>query len=374
MVDFALFEGLSVPQRDDLDALLETKTIRSGDAVVREGERGDSLYLVVRGTFEIRKGGVALAEVGPGSDFGSLALLGNEPRSASVVAREPGVLRCLSGERFRHLATERADTYVVLLKNLLAAQNASLRRTTDTAVASLRGQLEEATKRLKMGSFLASIIVLMSVYGFFLRGMIEAVSGAGDSTPVTVGIVVVFVSILYAMMRQSGYPLSVYGLTLVRWRPQLIEALGWTVAFLAFLTGVKWFAIRFVPGWGELPLFALDGFRTFPLAQSLGMAALYAVFAPSQEFVARGAMQSSFQEFLGGRYVTERAIALSTLLFSLSHLHIATSFALLSIIPSVFWGCLYARQRSLLGVSVSHVLVGLWVVFVLGGPGLGVTP
>ena len=39
-------------------------------------------------------------------------------------------------------------------------------------------------------------------------------------------------------------------------------------------------------------------------------------------------------------------------------------------LPGLFWGWLYARHGTLIGVSVSHILLGLWTVFVVGIEGV----
>jgi hypothetical protein len=38
---------------------------------------------------------------------------------------------------------------------------------------------------------------------------------------------------------------------------------------------------------------------------------------------------------------------------------------LLVFVPGLFWGWLYLRHQTLVGVSVSHLLIGLWVTGVL---------
>jgi membrane protease YdiL (CAAX protease family) len=35
-------------------------------------------------------------------------------------------------------------------------------------------------------------------------------------------------------------------------------------------------------------------------------------------------------------------------------------------VPGLFWGWMFAKQRSLVGVTVSHIAVGLWAIFALG--------
>jgi hypothetical protein len=42
---------------------------------------------------------------------------------------------------------------------------------------------------------------------------------------------------------------------------------------------------------------------------------------------------------------------------------------LLVILPNIFWCLLYYKYRSLVGVTVSHILIGVWVLFIMGTPG-----
>jgi CRP-like cAMP-binding protein len=53
---------------------------------VREGERGDELFIVLEGRVHITRGETVLSEVGPGEHFGEMALIRSMPRSATVTA------------------------------------------------------------------------------------------------------------------------------------------------------------------------------------------------------------------------------------------------------------------------------------------------
>ncbi|HGC5656427.1 hypothetical protein SFB48_01050 [Legionella pneumophila] len=48
------------------------------------------------------------------------------------------------------------------------------------------------------------------------------------------------------------------------------------------------------------------------------------------------------------------------------HTHLGLTFASLTFIAGLFWGWLFHRQKSLLGVSVSHVILGVWSLFIVG--------
>jgi hypothetical protein len=46
--------------------------------------------------------------------------------------------------------------------------------------------------------------------------------------------------------------------------------------------------------------------------------------------------------------------------------NVSVSFAFVSFFPGLLWGALFARQKSIVGVSVSHILCGWFGFFVLG--------
>lgn len=63
-----------------------------GDVIVNENEMGDCLYLIIRGNVRVfhreNKQDLAIAVLGKGEAFGEIALIINQPRTASVMALE----------------------------------------------------------------------------------------------------------------------------------------------------------------------------------------------------------------------------------------------------------------------------------------------
>jgi flavin reductase (DIM6/NTAB) family NADH-FMN oxidoreductase RutF len=73
------------------------RTFEPGAFVVREGDPGDELFVIIEGEARVERKGSALATFGPGEFFGEIAVIDGRPRSADVVAASP--LRALAISR-----------------------------------------------------------------------------------------------------------------------------------------------------------------------------------------------------------------------------------------------------------------------------------
>ena len=76
-----------------------------GDWIMRAGETGNEMYFISRGAIEIltADGKTVLAKLGSGAFFGEMALLLNQPRSASARAAEYCDLYVLEKATFQHI-------------------------------------------------------------------------------------------------------------------------------------------------------------------------------------------------------------------------------------------------------------------------------
>jgi serine/threonine protein phosphatase PrpC len=59
----------------------------SGETIIREGEPGDKLYILVEGEADVLQQGVHMTRIGQGGHFGELGLITDGVRTATVVAR-----------------------------------------------------------------------------------------------------------------------------------------------------------------------------------------------------------------------------------------------------------------------------------------------
>lgn len=116
-----------------LAACCSLRRFRAGETVVREGERAQSLYIVARGSLEVRRGAKRIARVPEGSVFGEQAFFDGEPRSASVVAVADGELLELGAGALEQLAARDPQLARTVLFDLGRILSLRLRAATDLA-------------------------------------------------------------------------------------------------------------------------------------------------------------------------------------------------------------------------------------------------
>jgi CRP/FNR family transcriptional regulator, cyclic AMP receptor protein len=63
-----------------------TKFVKAGGIIFREGDAASELFVIKSGQVRIQLGNRTLTELGPDSIFGEMALIDNEPRSATAIA------------------------------------------------------------------------------------------------------------------------------------------------------------------------------------------------------------------------------------------------------------------------------------------------
>jgi len=94
------FGMLAAPELERLARGLTPTGAAAGQVFIREGEPGDTAYLVADGTLDVSIGGQQLAELGRGDLVGEIALLRGGPRTATVVPRGEARLYALNSESF----------------------------------------------------------------------------------------------------------------------------------------------------------------------------------------------------------------------------------------------------------------------------------
>lgn len=135
-----LFAGLSRDALAELGSSLELREVHAGTEIMREGESGDSMHVVLSGRVEVFVGGEHVRTHGRGEAFGELALLGDRTRTATVTAVRDTQLWTLSSTTFdRLIATEPTFTRALIasLARLARKAAAPAPRSTSGAVVGV---------------------------------------------------------------------------------------------------------------------------------------------------------------------------------------------------------------------------------------------
>ena len=100
-----LFTALAEGQRLEIAAATATRLYGSGEAIVRQGQPGESMYVIASGTAAIvlEPDHREVATIERGGYFGEMSLLTGEPRSATVISRGDTVVLEIGAKLFRQL-------------------------------------------------------------------------------------------------------------------------------------------------------------------------------------------------------------------------------------------------------------------------------
>ena len=82
---------------------IETKFIKAGSIIFREGDEAHELFVIKSGQVRIQLGNRTLAELSANDVFGEMALIDNEPRSATALAVTDVELVAVSEKQFLFL-------------------------------------------------------------------------------------------------------------------------------------------------------------------------------------------------------------------------------------------------------------------------------
>ncbi len=84
-----LFDYLTYREQNEVLAVAQTRTYPAGATVVRQGEPGGDLFVLLEGSVSVERSGLPIAVLQAGGHFGEMGLVDAGPRSASVRALEP---------------------------------------------------------------------------------------------------------------------------------------------------------------------------------------------------------------------------------------------------------------------------------------------
>lgn len=390
-----LFFDLSDGCLESLAASLVERTYPVREFIIRESVPArDEFYIIKSGEVEILKEvsegeeyvDIHICTLVEGDTVGETALMKGVPRSASARAHTEVIVLVLPVKTLREFRSHKIHydlirkqiekleedlsappVYSTISVNLAKKLSNRLLSTNSVTAMALKEELKLSQIREATGSFIITLISLLVFYTFCMTTINAFIKVIASTTIIAIPMLAIFTIAVIHIMYTSGYPASYYGVTTINWKRSVIESTIFSLPILLLIILSKWLLVK---NTGLYP-YVFEGFsRAFPISISqplkITLCLSYIFMVPLQELIARGAIQGSLQHFLTSRHKTLSAILVSNLTFSMTHLHISLLAGLTVFIFGLFWGWLYSRQGTLIGVSISHIIIGGFGFFVVG--------
>ena len=246
----------------------------------------------------------------------------------------------------------------------------------DQAIAeNLAQRLAETRIKRSAGGFVIMNSCTLAIYTLTITAL-SGLTFHGTGRGVASIVIILFAFLPFIISVRTGpFTFRELGLTFRNARAVASEAIILSSFVLAGLIGMKYLLVTFVPSFSGNSVFELA--ETFVRPGTSGgidvtfyviNILVYSLFVPVQEVITRCGLQSLVREFLYGsdRYRTIVAILVSNLIFAAAHAHLNIGFAMSTFIGGLFWGWLFHRQRSIVGVTISHIMIGVTALFFLG--------
>ena len=137
-----VFRALDAERIDRLSRRMKMLIFGPGETILRQGEPGDSLYVVRSGTVAVQIGAGAgkkeLATLGPGQFFGEMSLMTGATRTATVVAKSDVDCYVVDKEAFQEIVQEKPElagtiSEILAVRQVALGEESSAPHATPTA-------------------------------------------------------------------------------------------------------------------------------------------------------------------------------------------------------------------------------------------------
>jgi CRP-like cAMP-binding protein len=348
----------------------ELRTYAPGETILAEGVESQALILLVEGKADVCKVDEASASehvlnsVARGDVIGEMSFFQGVPASASVRARE--TLAALVLERSVVSRETLGAAYDRIRGNVALLLMDRQRALSDRQIAILRRSQQQEKERREFGVFFSVIVILV--------GIDHAVAEISRDPRVDVtsqtfswGALLFFALPLIFFVAFTRQPLSVFGLSLRGWRRSLLEGLLLSLPLALLAVAGKWAFQQL--GWIDAggPFFTTRSFRDsallLPGLPGILIGRVQGLLHHfTQELLMRGIVQGSLQR-LYARPSPLPAILATSSIFATAHMFISLPFALITFVGGCFFGWVYSRHQTLLGVTLLHFLLHTTVKF-----------
>lgn len=363
IVNCKCFLEFSEADFSTLDSFSESIDLAPGDCLIQQGSMPDYFYVLQSGSLEVSERDIVHDEKmvhavldQAGAFVGEVSLIDDQPRSADVHVKTAAQLLKIDIKKFKDTALHNEAFSHIMIQ---ASINMSARLRSEN-----EKRLNLFRSHLSLSSFMFSIMLLICLFILFFPLLLTLMKKI-NSTYIGAGIFIFFALYSLHTLYLTKIDKKHFGLTLNKWKFQIKDSIKLSIIPILFLLGVKWILIEHDPvKFGSQIIDAFKIVGTHGLLYLLIPTIIYALFCPLQEFLARGVLQGPLLLLFREKRGNLNAVLLSNAVFGALHAVNSPQLAIISFFPGLFWGWMYLRHRSILGVSVSHIIIGTAFFFI----------
>jgi len=228
----------------------------------------------------------------------------------------------------------------------LEAREMALKNTIDE-LAITNSNLKQSIRNSEFISvFFAGILVLTVIYTVAFSLILNYPS-VNTYIPRLTELAVLILGLM--TIRKSRLPLKTFGLTFKGWKKSLVTSLIFTSAVFVLMVLYR-MHLNNTSG--------ISLYEIFPVKELDWSLLVYAPVSLIQELLARGIIQTAMIIHLVHRRKVLLSIFLVACIFGGSHLNYSFELAFASFLLSFGWGYMFHRNPTIVGVALSHFLIG----------------
>jgi hypothetical protein len=245
----------------------------------------------------------------------------------------------------------------------LEAREESLKNTIGELEKKNAALKESIEKREFLSSFFAGVLFLIIGY-IFVLSLVQQVPFLNRISARMIELSAVLLGIY--IIRRSRMPLRDFGLNLHNWKRSLLDGLLFSFLVIMIMFALKWYLFKNqVKGFDSVFfMYPLNSLPTY----------LYVPISLLQEFLSKGIIQTAILISIVHRHKNFMAVFIASAIFGSVHANYSFILALTTMLLSIGWGYIYLKRPTIVGISLSHYLIGVaaWMLgfwdYVTGNP------
>ncbi len=137
LVGIPLFNGLEVTEAQRLIKNGVTINLNAGEKLVRQGDLGNEMYIILSGAVEVTRNDQHITDLGVGDVIGEISFLSEVPRTADVVVSQDGEFFVLTQDMFHKTMKSMPELAARALFNLSLILCGRLQQSTESWIDGL---------------------------------------------------------------------------------------------------------------------------------------------------------------------------------------------------------------------------------------------